>query len=54
MLVPSSFNNEPTLGLNATLPLANILGGEVAMWSEEVDDSNLDYKVWPRAAPPLS
>ncbi|XP_046659208.1 chitooligosaccharidolytic beta-N-acetylglucosaminidase-like [Homalodisca vitripennis] len=27
----------------------NMLGGEVAMWGELVDDHNLDAKVWPRA-----
>ncbi|XP_041987291.1 chitooligosaccharidolytic beta-N-acetylglucosaminidase [Aricia agestis] len=28
----------------------NVLGGEVAMWSEYVDTNSLDARVWPRAA----
>jgi len=27
-----------------------LLGGEAAMWSEQVDDNNLDSRVWPRTA----
>ncbi|XP_068618270.1 chitooligosaccharidolytic beta-N-acetylglucosaminidase [Battus philenor] len=30
----------------------NVLGGEVAMWSEFVDAQALDTRVWPRAAAP--
>ncbi|VVD03244.1 unnamed protein product [Leptidea sinapis] len=34
-----------------TLPVeANMLGGEVAMWSEYVDAQGLDTRIWPRAA----
>lgn len=29
---------------------ANVLGGEVCMWGEYVDDNTVDGKVWPRAA----
>lgn len=28
----------------------NLLGGEGAMWTEQVDDRNLDSRVWPRAS----
>ncbi|CAH1399796.1 unnamed protein product [Nezara viridula] len=28
----------------------NVLGGEVALWSELVDSNNLDTRLWPRAA----
>ncbi|OQR96729.1 hypothetical protein THRCLA_07182 [Thraustotheca clavata] len=27
-----------------------VLGGEVALWSEEADESSMDVKIWPRAA----
>ncbi|OQR94608.1 hypothetical protein ACHHYP_01099 [Achlya hypogyna] len=27
-----------------------VLGGEVALWSEEVDEATMDAKIWPRAA----
>ncbi|RVE47860.1 hypothetical protein evm_007491 [Chilo suppressalis] len=29
---------------------SNVLGGEVAMWTEYVDENALDTRVWPRAA----
>jgi hypothetical protein len=48
------YNNDPTyIGPAANLTAeekARVLGGEVAMWSEEVDQYNLDQKVWPRAS----
>ncbi|KAI8642475.1 beta-hexosaminidase 1 precursor [Parasitella parasitica] len=28
----------------------NILGGEVALWSEQTDETTLDIRLWPRAA----
>ncbi|KAI1311281.1 hypothetical protein EDD11_003527 [Mortierella claussenii] len=42
-----SFN--PILGLSNT-EAKNVLGGEALLWSEQVDDTNLDIKLWPRAS----
>ncbi|VEN39882.1 unnamed protein product [Callosobruchus maculatus] len=32
------------------LPKNQIMGGEVCLWSEQVDESSLDARLWPRAA----
>ncbi|KAG0299827.1 hypothetical protein BGZ98_009725 [Dissophora globulifera] len=42
-----SFN--PIMGLTEK-EAKNVLGGEALLWSEQVDDTNLDVKLWPRAA----
>ncbi|KAF9116850.1 hypothetical protein BGX27_009731 [Mortierella sp. AM989] len=42
-----SFN--PISGLSPQ-EAKNVLGGEALLWSEQVDDTNLDVKLWPRAS----
>ncbi|KAF9438537.1 hypothetical protein BGZ76_007068 [Entomortierella beljakovae] len=42
-----SFN--PISGLDQK-EAKNVLGGEALLWSEQVDDTNLDVKLWPRAS----
>jgi hexosaminidase len=42
------YNNEPTAAV-APGDAHLILGGEAAMWAEQVDDINWDSRVWPRA-----
>jgi hypothetical protein len=45
------YNDEPTFGLDSSLDLDKlILGGEVAMWSETADESNIEYKIFPRSS----
>lgn len=43
------YSHDPRAGLNATAA-KNVLGGEVALWSETIDPTNLDTLAWPRAA----
>ncbi|KAG0366909.1 hypothetical protein BGZ54_004716 [Gamsiella multidivaricata] len=42
-----SFN--PILGLTPK-DARSVLGGEALLWTEQVDDTNLDTKLWPRAS----
>ncbi|KAF9198215.1 hypothetical protein BGZ59_004803, partial [Podila verticillata] len=42
-----SFN--PLQGLSAK-EAKSVLGGEALLWGEQVDDTNLDTKLWPRAS----
>lgn len=44
------YQNEPTEYLNENSDLNLLLGGEVCMWAEKVDVSDLENTVWPRAA----
>ena len=44
------YDNEPTELLNPNSDISLLLGGEVCMWGETVDTSDLDNTVWPRAA----
>jgi hexosaminidase len=47
------YNNEPFMNGSTVLPPSMqklILGGEAAMWGEQVDQANFDSRVWPRAS----
>lgn len=43
------YSHDPTAGLSAE-EAKLVLGGEVAVWSETIDPTNLDTLVWPRAS----
>lgn len=42
------YSHDPVTGLNAS-EAALVIGGELGVWSETIDPSNLDSQVWPRA-----
>lgn len=44
------YTNEPLEGINDTLQQKLVLGGEVCMWGETVDTSDVLQTIWPRAA----
>lgn len=43
------YSHDPRAALSGSAA-ENVLGGEVAVWSETIDSHNLDSLVWPRAA----
>ncbi|KJZ79133.1 hypothetical protein HIM_01284 [Hirsutella minnesotensis 3608] len=43
------YSHDPTAGLSKEAA-KNVLGGEVAVWSETIDETNLDSIIWPRAS----
>lgn len=43
------YSHDPTAGLTAE-EAKNVLGGEVAVWSETIDPVTVDSIIWPRAA----
>lgn len=44
------YNAEPLEGINDTSKQKLVLGGEVCMWGETADASNVQQTIWPRAA----
>ncbi|XP_067000606.1 chitooligosaccharidolytic beta-N-acetylglucosaminidase isoform X2 [Anabrus simplex] len=46
----TAYHNWRVVYSNTILRHKGVLGGEVCMWGELVDDNSLDTKVWPRAA----
>lgn len=44
------YNADPVEGISNAAKQALVLGGEVCMWSETVDPSNVQQTIWPRAA----
>lgn len=42
------YGYEPTVGLNEAQSEL-VIGGEVAMWGEHIDDNNIEGMVWPRS-----
>lgn len=44
------YNSEPLEGINDPLQQELVLGGEVCMWGETADTSDVQQTIWPRAA----
>lgn len=44
------YNADPVEGITDASKQELVLGGEVCMWSETVDASNVQQTIWPRAA----
>ncbi|KAF9593451.1 hypothetical protein IFM89_023258 [Coptis chinensis] len=44
------YNSDPLEGINDVLEQKLVLGGEVCMWSETADPSDVQQTIWPRAA----
>lgn len=44
------YNSEPLDGINDTSQQELVLGGEVCMWGETADASDVQQTIWPRAA----
>lgn len=42
------YSHEPTDGVSDELK-KNVIGGEVAVWTETIDTTSLDSIIWPRA-----
>lgn len=44
------YNTEPLLNITDPSEQSLVIGGEVCMWGETVDESNILQTIWPRAA----
>ncbi|KAL5716613.1 beta-N-acetylhexosaminidase [Ranunculus cassubicifolius] len=44
------YNSDPLEGINDTSQQKLVLGGEVCMWGETADSSDVQQTIWPRAA----
>lgn len=44
------YTAEPLAGINDTAQQKLVLGGEVCMWGETADTSDVQQTIWPRAA----
>ncbi|KAJ3708228.1 hypothetical protein LUZ61_011933 [Rhynchospora tenuis] len=44
------YANEPLTGISDPNQQKLVIGGEVCMWSEQIDTSNIQRIIWPRAA----
>lgn len=44
------YSFDMTKGINGVSGEGKVLGGEVALWSEQSDETVLDAKLWPRAS----
>jgi len=44
------YMNEPLKGIDDTKQQQLVVGGEVCMWGEEIDASDIEQTIWPRAA----
>ncbi|CAI9090774.1 OLC1v1025611C1 [Oldenlandia corymbosa var. corymbosa] len=44
------YSNEPLTNITIPAQQALVLGGEVCMWGEHIDGSDIEQTIWPRAA----
>ena len=44
------YMNEPLKGIDDPEQQRLVIGGEVCMWGEQIDASDIEQTIWPRAA----
>lgn len=47
---PDFYSNEPLANITNLKQQELVLGGEVCMWGEHIDGSDIEQTIWPRAA----